>query len=121
MAAMDSRQKAKEIYAAARELHLDVLVEIHDFEEMEKALDLSPDMIGVNSRDLKTLTIDTGRAREILNEIPSSVLRVAESGIHSHDDLKAFQLAGADAFLVGESLVTQQDIELATKSLLDRD
>lgn len=121
MSAMDSPNKAREIFAAAKELKLDVLVEIHDFHELESALDLSPEMIGVNARDLKTLKINTDGAKELLKEIPDSIFKVAESGIRTHADLKSFEAAGAQAFLVGESLVTQENIEQATKILLNPD
>lgn len=117
MAALDDAQ-VKDFYALATELRLDVLFEVHDREELDRALKLDPQMVGVNSRDLKTLKVDLNTALDIAAVMPADILRVAESGIHSHEDLKRLQAAGFPAFLVGESLMRQQDVTAATKALL---
>lgn len=117
MAALDDAQ-VKDFYALATELRLDVLFEVHDREELDRALKLDPQMVGVNSRDLKTLKVDLNTALDIAAVMPAGILRVAESGIHSHEDLKRLQAAGFPAFLVGESLMRQQDVTAATKALL---
>ena len=75
-------------------------------------------MVGVNSRNLKTLKVDLNTALEIATAMPADILRVAESGIHGHDDLKRLQNAGFPAFLVGESLMRKGDVARATQKLL---
>lgn len=107
-----------DIYQLATSLSLDVLFEIHDHAELDRALKLSPRMVGVNSRNLKTLKVDLNTALDIAAAMPADILRVAESGIHSHEDLKRLQNAGFPAFLVGESLMRQPDVTAATQALL---
>jgi indole-3-glycerol phosphate synthase len=89
----------------ARSRGLDVLCEVHDGEELQRALDAGCDLIGVNSRDLRTFQVDLQTALELAWRIPAGVVRVAESGIHSADDVARLRAAGYDAFLVGESLM----------------
>ena len=84
---------------------LDVLCEVHDEEELQRALDAGCDLIGVNSRDLKTFKVDLATAFRLGGKFPAGCLRVAESGIHSGADLARLQVAGYDAFLIGESLM----------------
>lgn len=108
----------KDLYDLATELKLDALFEVHDSAELDRALKLNPQMVGVNSRNLKTLKVDLQTALDIAAAMPANILRVAESGIHSHGDLKRLQEAGFPAFLVGESLMRQPDVTAATKSLL---
>ncbi len=117
MAALSDRD-ARTLYTVAGELGMDVLVEVHDREELDRALEFSPKMIGVNSRSLKTLEVNLETAFDLVSAIPASVIRVAESGINTHEDLKSLQKAGYDAFLVGESLMREPDIGLAVKKLL---
>ena len=90
---------------AARERGLDVLCEIHDGDELQRALDAGCDLIGVNTRDLRTFKVDLETASLLAGRFPSNVVRVAESGIHSADDVTRLRAAGYDAFLVGESLM----------------
>lgn len=117
MAALDDKA-AKTLYNLANDFGMDVLVEIHDEEELNRALELSPKMVGVNSRSLKTLEVNLDTAFTLLDKIPASVIRVAESGIHTHAELDALFTAGFDAFLVGESLMREPDIGQAVKKLL---
>lgn len=117
MAALDDAL-VKDLYSLATELKLDVLFEVHDREELARALKLNPKMVGVNSRNLKTLKVDLNTALEIAAAMPADILRVAESGIHGHDDLKRLQNAGFPAFLVGESLMRKGDVARATQKLL---
>jgi indole-3-glycerol phosphate synthase len=119
MAAL-SDQQAREFYALATELSLDVLVEVHDAAELDRALAFSPAMVGVNNRNLKTLSVDLNTGLSLANQIPSGTLKVAESGLYSHDDLAMFQKAGYGAFLIGESLLRQTDIGAATRAILGR-
>lgn len=93
------------LYDVARSLQLDVLVEVHDLPEMERALDLGADLIGVNNRNLKTFTVDLSTTGTLADEVPDSVLLVSESGIKSVADAQEVLNAGANAILVGETLM----------------
>jgi indole-3-glycerol phosphate synthase len=90
---------------AARNYELDILCEVHDEEEVQRAIDASCDLIGVNSRDLRTFTVDLEIAFRLAASIPKNVIRVAESGIHSGADIARLRTAGYQAFLIGESLM----------------
>ena len=90
---------------SARERGLDVLCEVHDGGELQRALDAGCDLIGVNSRDLRTFEVDLETALHLAEKFPANVLRVAESGIHSGADVAQLRAAGYHAFLVGESLM----------------
>ena len=99
---------SKELSALARraaELHLDVLSEVHDQEELKTALDAGCDLIGVNNRDLKTFKVDLENAFRLASLIPRNVLSIAESGIRSGADIARLRGAGFKAFLIGESLM----------------
>ncbi len=117
MAAL-SDATAAELSAAAAELGLDVLVEIHDRGELDRALKLGVRMIGINNRDLKTLATDLRTAESLAPEVPSDRLVVAESGIRGPEDLDRLAAAGARCFLVGETLLRQPDLTAATRRLL---
>jgi indole-3-glycerol phosphate synthase len=95
----------KHLYDAAKALQLDVLVEVHNLPEMERALDLGADLIGVNNRNLKTFTVDLATTEQLADEVPESVLLVSESGIKSVADAQRVLDAGANAILVGETLM----------------
>lgn len=99
------------------ELGLDVLVEIHDESELDLALEIGAKMIGVNQRNLKTFEVDQQRAVRIAKKIPSSVVRVAESGVRTRDDALQLRDAGYHAVLVGESLVTSKNIAMTLNEL----
>ena len=117
MAALND-DTAKELFDITMELGMDALIEVHDQEELDRAIALNPQMIGVNSRNLKTLEVDIQVAHDLIRQIPESTLKVAESGIGNHNDIKSLQSVGAQAFLVGESLMRQKNIAAATKNLL---
>jgi indole-3-glycerol phosphate synthase len=89
----------------ASERGLDVLCEVHDAEELQRALDAECDLIGVNSRDLRTFKVDLETAFRLAESFPENVVRVAESGIHSGSDIVRLRAAGYHAFLIGESLM----------------
>ena len=97
-------------HSLAKELDLDVLVEIHDELELELALEVGASIIGVNQRDLKTFEVDPQRAVRMATKIPSDVLRVAESGVKTRADAQQLRDAGYHAVLVGESLVTSKNM-----------
>jgi len=106
-----------EFHNFALELGLDVLVEIHDESELDLALEVGAKMVGVNQRNLKTFEVDQQRAVRIATKIPSSVVRVAESGVRTRDDALQLRDAGYHAVLVGESLVTSKDIAMTLNEL----
>ena len=112
----------KEITAfgrAARAQELDVLCEVHDETELQRALDAGCDLIGVNSRDLKTFHVDLATTFRLGEKVPSGCVRVAESGIHSGADVAQLRSAGYDAFLIGESLMRAARPGEALVKLLD--
>ena len=106
-----------EFHNFASELGLDVLVEIHDEPELDLALEIGAKMIGVNQRNLKTFEVDQQRAVRSAKKIPSSVVRVAESGVRTRDDALQLRDAGYHAVLVGESLVTSKSIAMTLNEL----
>lgn len=118
VAAIDDAQLA-EIEAAALDLGMDVLIEVHDDAELERALRLQSTLIGVNNRDLKTFDVDPQHAWQLAARVPAGYTVVSESGIATHADLQAAAEHGIRSFLVGESLMRQADIEAATRALLN--
>jgi indole-3-glycerol phosphate synthase len=122
IAAALTHEEIKRFAAHARSLALDVLVEVHTGDELDRVLDAlgdtGADAIGVNNRDLKTFDVSLERSLELADRIPSTVVRVAESGISTHDDIVRLRAAGFDAFLIGESLMRQPDPGAALKDLL---
>lgn len=118
MAALSDAQ-AKELEMAAQELGMDVLVEVHDEAEMERALThLAPKMIGINNRNLKTMQVDISTSERLAKDFPKHILPVCESGIREHADLLRMQKSAISCFLVGESLMREDNVEIATKKLL---
>ena len=107
-----------EIEAAAIEQGLDVLVEVHDRPELDRAARLRSRLIGVNNRDLRDFSVDPTRAWTLAAQAPTDCLLVSESGIAGADDVRAAQAHGINAFLVGESLMRAGDVEAATRRLL---
>ncbi len=109
---------ARELAAAARELGLDVLVEVHDRAELDRALGLEVRLIGINNRDLKTLKVDLHTTESLAPLVPPGRVIVGESGIGGPADLDRLASAGARCFLVGESLMRAGDVAAATRRLL---
>lgn len=116
-AALDD-DRLRELTELASELRLDTLLEVHDAEELERALRLPVDLIGINNRNLKTFVTDLGITEQLAGRVPRQQLAVAESGINSRADIERLQAAGAGAFLVGESLMRETDIKAKLQSLL---
>ena len=117
VAALDDARMA-EIEAAAIDCGLDVLVEVHDAREMERALRLKSRLIGVNNRDLRDFTVSFERTWELVGKAPTDCTFVAESGLTGRADLDAMRAHGIDCFLVGEALMRARDIRAATAELL---
>lgn len=116
VAALDD-DELRRFSALARELALAVLVEVHDEPELERALAIGADIVGVNQRDLVTFEVDTRRAERMAPVIPADVVRVAESGVRGPGDAARLADAGYDAVLVGESLVTSGDARASVVAL----
>lgn len=110
----------QELEAAAFEYGMDVLVEVHDAKETERALKfLKSRMLGVNNRSLKTLEVNLDTSKNLAGLIPADYLKVCESGISTNKDLQIMKQHGFNSFLVGESLMRQPDVVMATKRLLE--
>jgi indole-3-glycerol phosphate synthase len=117
VAALDDAQMA-EIEAAAFERGMDVLVEVHNEDEMARASALKSTLIGVNNRDLKRFVTDLATSERLVGLAPEGSLLVSESGINSHANLLRLEASGIRTFLVGESLMRQDDVAAATRALL---
>jgi indole-3-glycerol phosphate synthase len=117
MAALDDGHAAL-LAAAAHEHGMDVLVEVHDADEMRRALMLEADLVGINNRNLRTLTVDLGTTEVLASMAPPDRLLVSESGLASRGDLDRMAAAGARCFLVGESLMREKDIAGAVQALV---
>ena len=110
----------QEIEAAAVELGMDVLVEVHNEEELERAVaTLKSRLIGVNNRDLKTFTTSLETTERLAKLMPEGAHVVGESGINTHADLQRLSKSGVNTFLVGESLMREADVAAATRTLLE--
>ncbi len=110
--------QAQEFAGLARDHGMDILVEVHDEGELERALDLGGALIGINNRNLKTLVTDLATTERLAPLVPSGRIIVSESGLDSSDDLARMAALGAKCFLVGEALMRQDDVEGATRRLL---
>ena len=118
VAALDDRELAA-LSAQAAELGLAVLVEVHDRDELRRALDADAQIIGVNNRNLRTLAVDLHTARALIGDIPAGVISVAESGLRTPADLVSLGRAGYQAFLIGETFMSTPDPGGALQRLLD--
>jgi indole-3-glycerol phosphate synthase len=117
LAAVDDAT-ARELTSTARALGMDVLAEVHDEAELDRALALDTPLIGINNRDLKSFATTLATSERLAPRVPADRIVVAESGIFTHADLDRLAGAGVRAFLVGESLMRQEDVAAATRALL---
>ena len=113
-----AKSQLRDFYDLATEMGMAALIEVHTADELERAMEITPRIIGVNSRNLKTLEVNPAAFAELIPQIPNEVIRVAESGINGRSDVEFAQSHGADAILVGEALVTSSDPTLAMRTLL---
>ncbi len=117
MAALDDGLLG-EIEASALDCGVDVLVEVHDEREMERAMKLKSRLIGVNNRDLRDFTVDFARTYELIGKAPAGCTFIAESGLMTHADLDEMAAHGVHCFLIGEALMRQEDVEAATRAMI---
>ncbi len=110
---------ARDLVTEAKRWNMDALIETHDAAEFERALSLSSDLLGINNRDLKSFTTDLGVTERLAAMAPPDALLVGESGIRTGADIARLNRAGAKAFLVGESLMRQEDVEIALRNLIN--
>ncbi len=115
-----SDSQLRDFYSLSQSLQMRALVEVHSLAELERALKFSPEIIGVNSRNLKDLSIDQSIFAQLLPLIPTNILRVAESGISTRKEVLFAQEYGADALLVGEALVRGENPAATMRALLGR-
>ena len=120
MAALEDGQ-ADELTMSATELGMDVLAEVHDGAELERALRLPTELIGVNNRNLKTLGVDIAMTEALADFVPNDRMLISESGLYTPADLVRMAEVGARCFLVGEALMRQDDVEAATRYLLTQE
>lgn len=119
LAAVDDTLAA-ELESTALQYNMDVIIEVHDAAEFERAMKLKSSLIGVNNRNLKTLVTDLTTTEQLAKLLPANRVLIAESGLKSPADLARMARAGAKRFLIGESLMRQADVELATRALLSK-
>ena len=117
MAALDDSQAA-ELEATALQWGMDVLIEVHDEAELERATHLKSPLIGINNRDLKTFEVTLDTTRRLARRVPDDRIIVSESGLYTPQDLADLAMYGARCFLIGESLMRQADVAAATRALL---
>jgi indole-3-glycerol phosphate synthase len=115
-----SKNQLEDYFLLSTELGMRSLIEVHTHDELERALEISPEIIGVNSRNLKTLEVDARAFADLIPQIPSTIARVAESGISSRAEVVFAQECGATAILVGEALVRSESPSVAINQLLGR-
>jgi indole-3-glycerol phosphate synthase len=119
MAALSDDQ-AQELEAAALAYGMDVLIEVHNRQELDRALELKSPLIGINNRNLKTMQVSLETTIELAPKIPQDRIIVGESGIFEPDDLALLARYGVNSFLIGESLMRQDDVAQATRRLMER-
>ena len=118
--AMVDDKTARALFKSAKKWNMDALVETHSADEMRRAIDLGAELIGINNRNLKTFETSLTTFENLAPLAPKNCLLVAESGIYSSDDILTLTESGAGAFLVGESLMRNEDVEAATRKLLGK-
>lgn len=118
IAAILDEKKLADLRTLTVELDMTALVEVHTEEELKRAIDIGADVVGINSRNLKTMKVDTPSAMRLFGLVPEGVIKVAESGVRTFEDMQRLDSLGVDAALVGEAIVTAADVEDRIRSLL---
>ena len=118
VAALEQHQLAS-LYKTATDFHLDVLVEVHTLEELDRALDIDAKIVGINNRNLATFKVDLKTTEELSEQVPDEVILVSESGIKTPADTRRILDCGCNAILVGETLMRADDVHAAVESLLN--
>ena len=119
MAALTDSQ-AKTLYKLALDLEMDALVEIHNIEELDRAIALNSKLLGINNRNLKTLQVDLSVTEELIKKAPKDSILVSESGIRNRSDIERIVACGVNCFLVGESLLREKNIGSALSKLIGK-
>ncbi|HOW58823.1 MAG TPA: indole-3-glycerol phosphate synthase TrpC [Candidatus Omnitrophota bacterium] len=120
IASILSEEELKELIALGKELRMDALVEVHSDAELKKALNADAKIIGINNRDLKTLSVDPDRAQTLIPHVPKGIAIVVESGLKTHEELLRYKSLGANAFLIGSALIQSKDIAKTLQRLLGK-
>ena len=120
VAALNDEELSR-LQACAHACQLDVLVEVHNREEMDRAIEMEARLIGINNRNLKTFLVDLHTTEDLSEEVPEDVLLVSESGIKTPEDARLVQSWGANALLVGEALMRADDVEAAVRAMMQPD
>lgn len=121
IASILTEDELKNLIVLGRQLHMDPLVEVHSDEDLKKALDAGADIIGINNRDLKTLSVDPNRAKRLIPHIPKNVTVIVESGFTRHEELVEYKSIGVNAFLIGTALMKAPNITAKLAELLGED
>jgi len=114
--AMETNELAR-LYREAHALDLDAIVEIHDEDELERALEVDADVLGINNRNLEDFSVDIQRTFDLLSDVPAGKVVVSESGIQTREQIDELELVGVDAVLIGETLMRSPDPEAAVRDL----
>lgn len=117
MAAL-SDEEAGTLFDLSSNLSMDILVEVHNEQELDRALKLNPKMIGINNRNLKTLQVDVQTSFDLAKQIPDNIIKISESGLKDKDTLQNLEQAGYHGFLIGSSLIKQKNIGQALQNLI---
>ena len=118
IAACLTDNELQDYYNIAKSLEMDVLIEIHNEEELNRALKLKPPMIGINNRNLKTMEVSLTTSINLIKYIPDEILVVSESGFKTHSDLKSMEDNGINCFLIGETFMKKKDIQKSVENIL---
>lgn len=119
IAAVLNDDELADLLALTRKLEMTALIEVHDREELERVLPLKPRLIGVNNRDLRDFSVDLNLCIELRQDVPAAICFVAESGIHTAEDVRRLSREGIDAILVGEALVKSKDVGAKVRELVE--
>ena len=112
--------QVKIFYNLSNKLGMDVICEVHDEKELERAIKLKVSCIGINNRNLKTLSVDKNTFHSLSSKIPNKTIKICESGLTCNDDLKKYTKSGANAFLIGETLMKSNNIYEETKKIIKK-